>query len=508
MHILVGSLLSGRIIPIKTTPCIALLGLILAFSFGCSAAHDSIRPRASNGILDLSTWRFEEKTVKLSGEWKFYWNRLLEPEDLADPDLQSTSIKVPGLWSDLVMDGAHLPKTGYGTYELLIRLDGHNETLGLKIYQVGTAYKLWIDGEPLVACGVVGTDEKSMTGLIKPQAVYFTPRKSTVQIVLQVSNFKDRFGGIWTDISLGDGRKIAVQNYVDIGADMIFFGIFFIIGLYFAISFAFTRHDRSLLYFGICCLLIGIRTLSAGEVFLMTIFPGFDFEINYKIQFLSQCIATPFFVMFLRALFPDEIHVAAVRMTQALMAVYGISIVSTPLIAYSNLLSPYCIFLALGSLYISFRVVMAVIRKRNEALIALFGLAALCVSVVNDILYANVLIQTGYILPFGLIAFSLVFIVILSIRFSRLQSAARERIRMTELDERSKDDLCEKHGISRREREVIPYLMQGMGYKGIAGRLFISVSTLRKHIHSIYGKFNVRNRTEMDYFLRTGGRKT
>ena len=50
--------------------------------------------------------------------------------------------------------------------------------------------------------------------------------------------------------------------------------------------------------------------------------------------------------------------------------------------------------------------------------------------------------------------------------------------------------------ISGRENEILQLLSKGLLYKEIADRLKISVSTVRQHIHHIYEKLHVQNRTE------------
>jgi DNA-binding NarL/FixJ family response regulator len=49
---------------------------------------------------------------------------------------------------------------------------------------------------------------------------------------------------------------------------------------------------------------------------------------------------------------------------------------------------------------------------------------------------------------------------------------------------------------SQREGEILSLLAKGFRYKEIAEKLFISVETVRKHIHNIYKKLHVRSKTE------------
>ena len=51
-------------------------------------------------------------------------------------------------------------------------------------------------------------------------------------------------------------------------------------------------------------------------------------------------------------------------------------------------------------------------------------------------------------------------------------------------------------GLSDRENQVLALLSDGLLYKEIGDRLGISVGTIKQHIHRIYEKLHVQNRTE------------
>ena len=50
--------------------------------------------------------------------------------------------------------------------------------------------------------------------------------------------------------------------------------------------------------------------------------------------------------------------------------------------------------------------------------------------------------------------------------------------------------------LSQREKEVLELLAKGFLYKEIGDKLNISTGTVRQHIHKIYEKLHVQNRTE------------
>ena len=62
-----------------------------------------------------------------------------------------------------------------------------------------------------------------------------------------------------------------------------------------------------------------------------------------------------------------------------------------------------------------------------------------------------------------------------------------------------------KEILSDRENEVLQLLADGLLYKEIADRLHIAHGTVRQHIHNIYEKLHVQNRTEAvnKYFDRS-----
>ena len=50
--------------------------------------------------------------------------------------------------------------------------------------------------------------------------------------------------------------------------------------------------------------------------------------------------------------------------------------------------------------------------------------------------------------------------------------------------------------LSNREKEILELLSRGLMYKEIAGALFISQETVRKHVYHVYEKLHVTNRVE------------
>lgn len=115
------------------------------------------------GTLDLTAWTPEQGVTALDGTWEFYWQALLEPDDIAaGVSLPVNYIDVPGSWNNEIIAGKKLSGSGYATYRLLFEVDT-SDKLALKLPRMMTAYRLYLNGEQAAASGVVGTDRASMS---------------------------------------------------------------------------------------------------------------------------------------------------------------------------------------------------------------------------------------------------------------------------------------------------------------------------------------------------------
>jgi len=68
--------------------------------------------------------------------------------------------------------------------------------------------------------------------------------------------------------------------------------------------------------------------------------------------------------------------------------------------------------------------------------------------------------------------------------------------RVVESMQKSKKQSKATEILTPRETEILDYLAKGFLYKEIAHELHISKETVKKHIHNIYDKLHVQNRTE------------
>lgn len=59
--------------------------------------------------------------------------------------------------------------------------------------------------------------------------------------------------------------------------------------------------------------------------------------------------------------------------------------------------------------------------------------------------------------------------------------------------------------LTQREEEVLGLLTQGVTYKGVAGKLFISETTVKTHVNNIFQKLQVNDRTQAVLYAINNG---
>ncbi len=58
------------------------------------------------------------------------------------------------------------------------------------------------------------------------------------------------------------------------------------------------------------------------------------------------------------------------------------------------------------------------------------------------------------------------------------------------------------HSLSKREREVLIFVAQGLTDRQIGSKIFVSVNTVKTHLRRIFFKLEVKNRTEAALKIR------
>ena len=71
---------------------------------------------AKKGIIDLKNWDFEKDgIIRLDGEWEFYNNKLLNPEEIKIYNKSYIYVNIPGRWRNIKDDKIKIGRYGFVT---------------------------------------------------------------------------------------------------------------------------------------------------------------------------------------------------------------------------------------------------------------------------------------------------------------------------------------------------------------------------------------------------------
>ncbi|MGD9132310.1 MAG: 7TM diverse intracellular signaling domain-containing protein [Desulfobacterales bacterium] len=472
---------------------ISLITAYLIFFSAClSDSPRRIAPRAVNGVLDLTDWDFKiDGPVDLSGEWEFYWQQHLMPQDFTSKTaIRKTGfIEVPGYWKDYELDGKKLPGYGYVTYRLKVKLNQQKESLALRTVEISNAYTIYIDGQKVTSQGEPGRNRETTVPQQYPQIVDFEPKTNQIELIFQVSNFHHRRGGIWEVIRLGSEKDMRKAQERRLGFDLFLIGSIFLMALYHLGLFILRKKDRSPLYFSIFCFLLVLRTITTGGRYLILAFPDISYELMVKLEYLSWYMAVPAFAMFMQSLFP-KFSERFLRISEILAIIFSGIVIFTPARFFSYTLNLYEIITLITFIYGLYVIFVSLNQKRIEASVFLLGFAILGIASVNDMLHVEGIIQTGFFTQFGFFCFILSQSFLLSYRFSAaLTTVETQQKELRDTLESLKAeviDRVEAEGALRESEEKYRTILQSIeeGYYEVdlAGNLTFFNESLRRHL--------------------------
>lgn len=392
--------------------------LFILFLPGCKN-HSQI-PVAQKGVLDLRRWDFEKKgSVSLKGQWEFYKNKMVPPQKLPkDSSLSPEFAGVPESW-EIDPENKKTSGRGYGTYHLRILLPARAGRLGLKLLDVSTAFTLFADGIKRAESGTPGTTQKDSSPLFRPQAADLGIHKDKIDIVVHVSNFHHWQGGIWKPIRLGRLEDIQSDRERKLLLESFLLGSILIMGLYHLGLFCTRTACLSPLYFGLFCLMIGLRLMSTEERLIALLAPSMGFRADLLMGYLSFFFSVPFFALYICALFPKEISKYVVRTCLGAASLFSVFMILAPLPIMTYAV-PLAQGLTLGVAgYGIWGAGKAVFNRRQGSVIFMAGFLLLNLTLVNDILHSRQLISTSLAVPWGTLFFIFSQAILLYRRFSQ-----------------------------------------------------------------------------------------
>lgn len=361
-------------------------------------------PVAARGVLDLADLR-PGGVAALDGQWEFHWQAFVSPSLLASGEVRARDWRaLPGEWNSYA--GLGLPSTGYATYRLLVTgLDAGRE-YGLRMGSFLSAATVFVNGAKVLEFGTPGTSPssedpgwRSFLTTIHPDA------KGAADIVIHLSNFHDRAGGLRTPMLLGDyGALLASRDRLR-AFELFSLGALLAMGLYYLALFGFRRTERSSLFFGLVCIILALRIACYDEYFILDLFPGLSWDRLFRAGYLTFSLAVLLTALFIAALFPRRSWKPASWAIAAVCIAYSVAIALAPPLLFSSFLVYFQGFTGLVGLYIVGILVYAIAARERGSLLFLGGFLLFFASTIYDMLVANGVLQGTFLVQYGLLVF-------------------------------------------------------------------------------------------------------
>ena len=409
-------------------PARLVVGICFFLSF-CSGYGEY---KAKRGILSLKEWDFEQQgIVQLNGEWEFYWNKLLSPEEIKKggvvPDYY---IIQPADWADVKESFVLFKEKGYGTYRLRVlipsRVVTHHMQLGLRVEECHTAFKAWVNGIPVAMLGKVSSDSSSYIPAMHPVYEGFVPLSDTLDIVIQAANFIDNNqGGLDEPVSLGLFAHLKKASNRRIMLFMFTLGILFFMIVHHCFLYILRPADSYNLFFMLVCVAMAVMTLWEGEKIIYLIFPSFPLTWFLKIWYATP-LTIGLMIWYHYHFYPREFYPWALWFFTGFYLLNALLIVLLPVESYTRLIN-YSLFVAFISLvylwFVSFR---CLLKKLRFSELVFTGMFIPVLVGINDVLYGMDIIHTGYYGPVGFLIYVFSQSAIISYRFSESYSRAEK----------------------------------------------------------------------------------
>lgn len=273
-----------------------------------------------NGVLDLDRWN-EQQTplLSLSGQWRFFPNKLLTPRQLVQDfpgfSAMAQPIAVPASWNAKVGNDSW-PSRGHGVGTYWLEISGHPGTpISLLVDRVCTSAQVYFFTEstpgskPLAQLGRVGNTPQISAAYAGTSLVSlpFSANAGTHHLLIQVSNFDFFSGGLCGEIQLGNTAATRLHLDQTISNHSILIAMVGMAALY-LVAIMTQRRNRNkraiwLTLFCICCWLFFLSTSGLMEKLTLE-HPQWLFAMRVKLAFVGLTWGSTALLMFYSHYFP------------------------------------------------------------------------------------------------------------------------------------------------------------------------------------------------------------
>jgi two-component system sensor histidine kinase ChiS len=353
----------------------------------------SYAQRVVKGQADLSEHNFEtDGAVSLSGEWEFYWSKLLTPNDFTHDQ------QPEWLWAYSWNRQSDHPAVGYATYRVRLKLPQHHRGLTIFILAFNSAGKIWLNNELVLESGTVSSQQESHVPKLGNSVVTIPENLQDVELVIQISNWTYFSGGFAGAPRINTSEAMFAESNRTNGVENFFAGSLIAMFLYQIILYFLYHRGKPHLWLALICLGVALRALivHGGSFLLPNLFQQIPWEVWKKIEFGSVYLIVALFPLYVYHLFIDHAPKKPLFVLLGISAGIFIPVLFTPQYVYGKLLEVAHLGLLLAFIYAVYSISRAWKGGNKDARIILFGVLSSFPFILAEIL------KNSQVLPFNI----------------------------------------------------------------------------------------------------------
>ena len=346
------------------------------------------------------------ESFKLDGIWHAYWGELYSPSEVKSAQSQAIELKVPAVWGDQSDAQKRLPALGYMTYHVKLLVPKDIHPLYLYLPDMPSANKLWVNGKFITGNGVVGKTQEFEEPDFLPKVLQMPEQHNgELELVIQLSNYHYREGGIWYSLRLTDASGVFAMSQRPVILAVLFGTILIVIGVYNLSMFAFRTKEVAALYFGWLCLVVGFRRLLIDER-VIYMFDLFSWTTLQRLEHLCFYLVLPLFVGFFCSFYRKHIPKWTIRISWLSILPFALLCFAFSARIYTEFNVLFQMLVVVSVLYVCCLYIKVVIEKGRNIKFFGISLLLLALAVIHDVLKSNSLIGTSNnIAHFGVLVF-------------------------------------------------------------------------------------------------------
>ncbi|HZY78992.1 MAG TPA: 7TM-DISM domain-containing protein [Cyclobacteriaceae bacterium] len=274
-----------------------LLFLVTILTLTDAFSQAALKP----GVIDASSFDFNENRLNLAGTWLWYDDRLLQPNQYNNSDLMP--VEFPGIWNERRSDKSG---QGYATYFVSVILPKGTSDLALDLPHMYSSYVLFANGVEIARNGTPALSKQATKPQWRPQIVPVDTQGDTLRLALQIANFNHQKGGIKETIMLGSASGFAQKDLVTKTGKLVGVGSLIVLSIVFMVIWLRNDKKRVVIYFTLLAITWAVRSLFSNDYMFIQFFPDFSWAAMIRIEYITLFLTMIWAILFLYRLFTNE----------------------------------------------------------------------------------------------------------------------------------------------------------------------------------------------------------